>query len=183
MGRLHLILAVSALVLAGTSFGANFTNGSFETDLSSWLSYHVTTTQVAGTRTGGTGTKVANIVNTTPQGSFYQTGLDTQILTNGQPWRTRAWIRYTSAGTGSAGNFGFWGTNSPYTASTTNAVVPGTATAWTQYSVTHSWTSAAYTDGYCDIQFSFTAGAATDTVQMDDVELANVAGVSDWALF
>lgn len=175
------MLAALFATASAVSFGA-FNNGDFEAaTLSPWVSWQATSTRVAGTRPGGTGSFVAQMTGAgTVEPSLYQGDLNE--ITLNTPWRTRAWIRWTAGSTGVA-NFGFWGTNDPYGPSSTNAIIPPTATTWAQYSVSHSWATTNYADGYRDVQVTVTGANGTTTLQLDDVELHNTTAVTDWACY
>lgn len=175
-------LLTGILVIASTLSCAALINGDFEAaTLSPWINVQSTITREAGARTGGTGSFVVRMVGSgTLEPTIYQGDLNE--ITLNQPWRTRAWIRWTAGSTGTA-NFGFWGTSPPYGPSSSNALIPPTATTWAQYSVTHTWSSPDYADGYRDVQVTITGVNGTTTIEMDDVELSNTTAVTDWSCY
>lgn len=173
-------VATAVAALSSVSFG--FVNGDFEGGGTGWAGYAATPTYMAGSRTNGAGSIIASVSNGSASGgSFYQTGIG-EISANGQNWQTKAWLRWNS-GSGSI-SFGFWGTASPFGDGSTNVVIPSSATSWQEYTVTKSWNSVDYADGYKDVQFSWLNPSSLGAVvQMDDVSLAPVSGINDWALY
>ena len=185
----RIILTALVVAAAGLSFGV-FSNGDMEgtpiVPAGPWDYYRTDLSVAAGARTGGSGTQVLQVLLRSGYtgGSVYQTGL-AEILPDGTTWRVKGWVRFIGTPTtGVTFNWGFWGTGSPYGASSTNVVIPGTATTWAEYTVDHSWTTADFADGYCDVQGSFANGTGgTDTVQLDDVSLQSLAAVNDWSIY
>jgi hypothetical protein len=169
--------------LQNLSDPTGFVNGDFELgggSFTGWTGYGVYSI-VSGARSGGSGTHVAYIYNAIPPpGSIRQTV--SGITTNGNVWRLIGWLR-AGAGNNTPVDFGFFGSTSPYGASSTNASVPTSATSWAAYTVNHFWTSANTADGYRDVGVTV-SGTGPDSVTVDDITLQNTTvPIMDWCFY
>jgi hypothetical protein len=176
-----MVIAFSYCAFAYVGAG-NLVNGDFESGFTGWSAYHAVTTWVLGARTGGSGAWYSHISTTVAGGSIYQT--ETRASTNGDWWRLTGWVRMA---VGNTGNFGFFGTLSPYSPASTNAVITGNGN-WVFYTVKQKWTIPNdYANGYRDVQLAIDQIGNADlddvaTYDQGTVPASLIDFTADWSL-
>jgi hypothetical protein len=177
MRKTILFLSIFAVSIPVLCFAV--TNGSFEVAPGvlgeGWLTWSVDTkSQVAGQRTGGSGTYVWELTDA-GGGSLYQTETSADAS---ETWRVQGWIYLTTGAT--ASSVGWFDSVSPYAPATTNVSITNIGT-WETFSVNTTFTAApAGGDGtgYRDVQVNFSG-----TVRVDDWETTDLTPVMDWCFY